>query len=25
MIEDFDNIIAKNICVYTNYEDFSFA
>lgn len=25
MLDDFDNIIAKNICVYTNYEDFSFA
>jgi hypothetical protein len=25
MIDDFDNIINKNYCVYTNYEDFSFA
>lgn len=25
MIDDFDNIIQKNYCVYTNYEDFSFA
>ena len=25
MLDDFDNIIAKNYCVYTNYEDFSFA
>lgn len=25
MIDDFENIINKNYCVYTNYEDFSFA
>lgn len=25
MIDDFENIITKNYCVYTNYEDFSFA
>jgi hypothetical protein len=25
MIDDYDNIINKNYCVYTNYEDFSFA
>jgi hypothetical protein len=25
MIDDYENIIAKNYCVYTNYEDFSFA
>ena len=24
-LDDFDNILAKNYCVYTNYEDFSFA
>ena len=25
MIDDYENIITKNYCVYTNYEDFSFA
>jgi hypothetical protein len=25
MLDDFDNIVGKNFCVYTNYEDFSFA
>ena len=25
MIDDYDNIITKNYCVFTNYEDFSFA
>jgi hypothetical protein len=25
MLDDFDNIIGKNFCVYSNYEDFSFA
>ncbi len=25
MIDDYDNILNKNYCVYTNYEDFSFA
>ena len=25
MIDDYENIINKNYCVYTNYEDFSFA
>jgi hypothetical protein len=25
IIDDYDNIVAKNYCVYTNYEDFSFA
>lgn len=25
MIDDFDNIIAKNYCIYSNYEDFSYA
>ena len=25
IVDDFENIINKNYCVYTNYEDFSFA
>lgn len=25
MVDDYENIINKNYCVYTNYEDFSFA
>ena len=25
MVDDFDNIIQKNYCLYANYEDFSFA
>ena len=25
MVDDYENIISKNYCVYTNYEDFSFA
>ena len=25
MVDDYENIITKNYCVYTNYEDFSFA
>lgn len=25
MIDDFENIIQKNYCVYSNYEDFSYA
>lgn len=25
IIDDYENIITKNYCVYTNYEDFSFA
>lgn len=25
MVDDFENIVSKNYCVYTNYEDFSFA
>lgn len=25
IVDDFENIISKNYCVYTNYEDFSFA
>ena len=25
MLDDFENIVAKNFCVFANYEDFSFA
>lgn len=25
MLDDYENIVTKNYCVYTNYEDFSFA
>ena len=25
MLDDFDNVIGKNFCVYSHYEDFSFA
>lgn len=25
IVDDYENIITKNYCVYTNYEDFSFA
>jgi len=25
ILDDYENIITKNYCVYTNYEDFSFA
>lgn len=25
MLDDFENIISKNFCLFSNYEDFSFA